>query len=71
MTGKQTSGTCRTNKGPMRDLRASDCIWEECPGYVMPDKYISHFANASYNWKTGRQVFPAAKPEFEYLVRKD
>lgn len=71
MQENQNSGACRMNKEPMRELRASDCTWEERPGYVVDDKYISHFANASYNWKTGNQVFPVVKPEFEYLVRKD
>ena len=71
MQENKNGGTRRADKEPMRELRASDCTWEERPGCVVEDKYISHFANASYNWKTGNQVWPVVKPEFEYLVRND
>lgn len=54
----------------MRAITHSDCTWEERPGVVIPEKYITHFANASYNWKTQHEVFPVIKPEFRYLTEK-
>ena len=60
-----------TTQDYARELKHSDFTWEERPGVVIPEKDITHFANASYNVRTQREVFPVIKPEFRHLLKQD